>query len=458
MFLEELDRISKIFKSLVKEKNVKIVFHNDADGLTSASIIAKMLLRENINFEMKMVKQLTSEVIKNLRMKEKDFLVLTDLGSGQLDLLKDLLEITQVLILDHHEPKKLEDMNLFHLNPLAYGEEEISSSMLCYLFAKSVNLKNVDLIDLAIVGAVGDQLEERWEFKGSANKILEEAKDVGKIVVSKGIRLYGRYTKPIHKVLEHSFDPFIPNISGSESNAIQFLSELGIRVKEHGEWKRLVDLSTEEQQELASAIIVERLKAKHSNAADIFGNVYTILGRPEEIQDTREFATLLNACGRMQRQDVGIRICFGDLAAVEDSREILSQYRKLISEIIGWIRENKNVMLKTKFATYLLCKDKVPDTMIGTITSIFLNSNLVDIDKPVFGFAESDGMIKISARASKDIKINLRDIIFNATEKLKAIGGGHPYAAGALISKDKEKEFIRMVDNMIGEMIGSKED
>jgi len=329
--------------------------------------------------------------------------------------------------------------------------------MVCYLFAKSVNLKNVDLIDLAIVGAVADQLEEKWEFKGLAKKILEEAKNIGKIVVSKGIRLYGRYTKPIHKALEHSFDPFIPNISGSESNAIQFLSELGIKVKEYGEWKRLVDLNMKEQQKLASAIIVERLKAKDSNAADIFGNVYTILGRPEEIQDAREFATLLNACGRMQRQDVGMRLCFGDLTAIEDSKEILIQYRKLISEGIGWIRENKNAMLKTRFATYLLCKDKVPDTMVGTITSIFLNSNLIDTTKPVFGFAESDGMIKISARASKDIKINLRDIIFNATEKLKEIGGGHPYAAGALISKDKEKEFIRIVDNMIGDLIGSKE-
>ena len=47
--------------------------------------------------------------------------------------------------------------------------------MICYLFAKGVDMRNVDLIDLAIVGAVGDQMDEQWEFAGAARKILEAA-------------------------------------------------------------------------------------------------------------------------------------------------------------------------------------------------------------------------------------------------------------------------------------------
>ena len=457
LFLEELHRVSKIFKSLVKEKKVKMIYHLDADGITSASIILKMLLREGADFEMTMAKQLTSKSVENLKIEKGDVLILADLGSGQLDLLKDILEKTQILILDHHESTRLENINLFHLNPLRYGEEEITSSIICYLFAKAVNLENVDLIDLAIVGAVGDELDEKWEFKGFTKKILEEAENVGKLTISRGIRLYGRNKKPIHKSLEHSFDPLIPGITGSESNAVQFLSEIGIKIKKDDGWKRLADLDIEEQQKLASAIIVERLKANHLDAADIFGEIYTILGRPEELQDAREFATLLNACGRLQRQDVGIRLCLGDLTAIEESKEVLNQYRKAMSESINWIRENKESILKTNLATYILGSDKVPDTMIGTITSIFLNSNLVDVKKPVFGFAETEGgMVKVSARASRDIKINLRNVILNATKQLHAEGGGHMHAAGALISKDKEKEFIDIVDNTVGEMIGKE--
>jgi len=440
----------------MKKKNVKMIHHIDADGLSSAAITAKMLMRENINFEMRMVKQLTSETIDDLTISEKDILILLDLGSGQLKLLKNIIEITQVLIIDHHEPMELEHPNLFHLNPLVFVEEEMSSSMICYLFAKSINLKNVDLVDLAVVGAVGDEMDENWEFKGTAKKILEEAENVGKVAVSKGIRLYGRSTRPIHKTLELSFNPFIPGISGSESNAVQFLSELGIKLKEDKRWRRLVDLSVEEQQKIASAIIIERLKARHSNAEEIFGEIYTILGRPEELQDAREFATLLNACGRLQKPEIGIRLCLNDLTVIDESKDILSEYKKLISEGISWIRENKKSMQKTDFATYIFCEDKIPSTLVGTITSIFLNSNIVDTTKPVFGFAEDDGKVKISARVSKDININLRYVILNATKQMHAEGGGHQRAAGALINKGKEKEFVEIVDKTIGELIGSK--
>jgi RecJ-like exonuclease len=459
LFLEEVERVAKIFKSLIKEKYVKIISHFDCDGTCAASIIVKTMIKENVNFELKVIKQLTAEEVSKLRINSNDILILTDLGSGQLDLLKDIIDRTQVLILDHHEPKELNHLNLFHLNPLVFGEEEIPSSMIAYLFAKNIDVRNTDLIDLAIVGAIADEKDERWEFKGLAKKILEEAETIGKITISKGLRLYGRSTRPIHKSLEFSFDPFIPGVSGSESAAVQFLSELGIPVKENDEWKKLKDLTVEEQQRLASAIILERLKSKHSDAEDIFGDIYIISGRPEEIQDVREFATLLNACGRLGRHDIAIKICLGDLKSLEDSFDILNQYRKLISEIIEWIRENKDSILTTNSAIYLFGEDKIPESMIGTIVSILVNSSLINTNKPIFGFAKSEnGKLKISARVSKDLKINLRDIILNVTKKVKGEGGGHRFASGGLIPKDTKEEFIKLVDEELGELFGNKKD
>lgn len=446
---------------MVKEKNVKLISHLDPDGICAASIMTKMMIRENSSFDLKIVKQLTTEEISNLNVSKNDMLVLTDLGSGQLDFLKDILDYTQILVLDHHEPKELIHPNLFHLNPLFFHEEEIPSSMIAYLFAKNVNIKNVDLVDLAIVGAVADEKDEKWEFKGSAKKILDEAENMGKITVIKGLRLYGRSSRPIHKALEFSFDPFIPGISGSESAAVQFLSDLKISIRENDEWKKLKDLTTEEQQRLASAIILERLKSKHSDAEDIFGDNYIISGRPEEIQDVREFATLLNACGRLGRYDVAIKLCLGDLKSLGESFDVLNQYRKLISELIEWVRRNKNhSILTTESAIYLFGGNKVPETMIGTIISILINSNIIDTNKPIFGFAETtDNKLKISARISKDLKIvNLRDIILNATKQVEGEGGGHPFASGGLIPKDKKEEFVKLVDNKLGEIFGHKED
>jgi RecJ-like exonuclease len=456
LFLDEIERIAKIIKSVIKQKNVKVISHNDCDGLISASIIAKMLLRENVNFELRIVKQLTSDVIKSLAVNETDFIIFTDLGSGQLHQLQSILDRTQVLILDHHEFVELKHLNLFHLNPLLFGEE-VSSSVVCYLLAKSMNIKNVDLIDLAIVGAVADEHDEKWELKGLAKKILAEAETMGRISVEKGLRFYGRNTRPIHKSLAYTFDPFIPDISGSESNALQFLAELGIDVKQDGDWKKMRDLSLEEQRKLATAIILERLKIDHSDASDIFGDIYSLTGKPEDIQDTREFATLINACGRTGNQDVAIRICLGDLSVLNRSWDILEKYRKLISDGLNLLLENGSMVLSTSFGSYLLAGNRIPDTLIGAITSIILNSNLVDTNKPVFGFAETEGdKIKISARSPKNLKqISMRDVIVSATKAVGGEGGGHKHAAGGLVPKGKEDEFIKIVDNLLGEKFGS---
>jgi RecJ-like exonuclease len=451
MFVEQVSRAAKIFKAVAKQKKVKLFSHLDADGLCSVAIMTKMMLREGISFEVRIVKQLTADVIEKIEASENDVLLFTDLGSGQLKSLQKFFDKTQVFILDHHEPEKASNINLFHMNPLVFMEEEMSASMICYLFAKSINAANTQLADLAAVGAVGDEQDEKWEFKGSAKKIIEEGEMIGKISVSKGMRLYGRNTRPIHKALANSFDPFIPGISGDESAAVQFLSEVGIDIKQNGEWKKLKDLTTEEQQKLASAIIMERMKLSDVSAEDIFGDNYTLVGRPEEIEDAREFATMLNACGRLGRYDVALRLCLNDTSALILAAEVIEAYRKILSESLEIFRTNPQIVTKTNFANYLLFENKVPDTIVGTITSIALNSSMVDAGKPVLGFVDTENnMVKISARVSREVKnINLRDVVVFAAKAAGGEAGGHMMAAGGLIAKGKEKEFIQAADKVI---------
>jgi len=453
MFEEQIQRTAKIFKAVAKQKKVKLFSHHDADGLCSAAIMAKMMLREGINFELKIVKQLTKDVIEKIEARENDILLFTDLGSGQLKELQKFFDRTQVFVLDHHEPQKVAHINLFHMNPLAFAEEGISSSMISYLFAKSLNAANANLVDLAAVGAVGDEQDEKWEFKGFAQKIIEEGEKIRKISVSKGMRLYGRNTRPLHKALANSFDPYIPGISGDESAAVQFLSDLDINAKNNGEWRKLKDLTQEEQQKLASAIIVERMKLPEA-AEDIFGDNYTLVGRPQELEDAREFATLLNACGRLGRYDVALRICLNDATAVQLANEILEQYRILLSQSIEIFRSNPQIVQKTNFANYLLFEDRIPDTIVGTITSIALNSEMVDRNKPVLAFVDTENnMTKISARVSNEVKnINLRDVVVTAASVVGGEAGGHKFAAGGLIAKGKESEFMQAADKIIKEM------
>lgn len=452
LFFDEIEKIASIVKALIKEKHVKVVSHHDADGLCSASILVRALTRAGASFEFRIVKQLTDYEIGNLDVSESELLVLSDLGSGQINELKHILEKTQVLILDHHDPVRHENMNLFHINPLVLGEEEISASMVCYLFAKALDPRNNDLIDLAVVGSIGDLMDEKWELKGLGRKVLEEAETLGKVSIAKGLRLYGRNSRPIFRSLQYSSETVIPGVTGSESNSVQFLSELGIDIKDGERWRKLKDLTEDENRKLATAIIMERLKNGQSDAEDVFGEIYTLVGRPKELQDVREFATLLNACGRTGNYGTAIKLCLNDLTAIQESWDIMKNYKLMISKGLNWIRDG-NFTDNGKVALIEGGK-RIPDTVIGTVSSIALSSGMVNPGRVVVGLSEDgQGNYKVSARISRDLDINLRDIVVDAARAVGGEAGGHRFAAGALIECDKKAEFIKALEDSFGEAI-----
>lgn len=453
MFFEEIDRAAKIAKALMKQKNVKLVVHYDADGLCSAAIMMRALLREGVRFDLRVLKQLTDSEIAQMDMSDEDFLILADLGSGQVAKLASILNKTQALILDHHDPVRKENMNLIHINPLLFNEDEISASMVCYLFAKALDSNNTDLIDLAVVGAIGDIMDEKWELKGLGRKVLEEAEILGKISMERGLRLYGRNSRPLHKSLEYSTDAVIPGVTGSESNAVQLLAELGIDLKEHGRFRRLKDLTPEEQQTLASAIIMERLKDGCDDAEDVFGDIYNLVGRPEDLQDAREFATLLNACGRTGNYDIAIRLCLGDMDAIGASYDIMDCYKRMLAEGMDFVREG-HVSQRRKLAI-IDGESKIPDTIIGTVSSLALSSGVVEPGEVTVGFADAgDGKLKVSARMPRDLNFNLRDILVDAAKSVDGEAGGHTYAAGALIDATQKEAFIKAIENKLSKSAG----
>lgn len=446
--MEEISRIATAVRHAVRKKVVKITAQFDADGLASAAIFSKMLLREGLSFELRIVKQLTPEEIDKLAVDKEKFLVFLDCGSGQLDKLKEFLESTNILVIDHHLPIDYKHKNLLHINPLLFGESELSASLVTYLFAKCFNQMNTDLVDLAMIGAVGDGQDEDPNFMENLKKFVSEEELSTKVSVSKGIKIYGRNSRPIFKSLAYTFDPFVPGISGSESNAIQFLSDIGIPLKEGEEWRSLNDLTLDEQRKLASAIVLERLNMA-SSVEDIFGNVYTLLAYPSEFQDAQELSTVINACSRIGSPETALRVCLGDFTVMEKTKEFLEEYRRIISDALSFLR---GTQLSEENANFFVAGKNVRDTIIGTVISIALRSNLIDKEKPVFGFADIDEKtVKVSARAFKGSKVDLAQVLAKAASMVGGWGGGHKYAAGAFIPKGKEKEFIDAVNNLLGE-------
>jgi RecJ-like exonuclease len=96
---------------------------------------------------------------------------------------------------------------------------------------------------------------------------------------------------------------------------------------------------------------------------------------------------------------------------------------------------------------------RIDDTIIGTLSSIAVTSGLTDASKPIIGLADADsGKVKISARMSRNLSFNLRDIIVEAAEDVGGEGGGHQFAAGASIDREKKEEFIKAVENKLSKL------
>ena len=91
LFLDEVERVAKIFKELIRKKHVRVYAQFDADGISSASIIIKTILRMGGSFELRVLKQLNSKTVNEITLNEGDLLIFLDMGSGQIDLLKTLL-------------------------------------------------------------------------------------------------------------------------------------------------------------------------------------------------------------------------------------------------------------------------------------------------------------------------------------------------------------------------------
>lgn len=431
---------------------IRIVSNFDADGITAAAILVKAMQRLDKSFSLSIIKQLTEDNLKELSKEDYKTIIIADMGSGSLSLINKYLKDKTVFILDHHQIENSNNVteNINFLNPLKYGitnYKEISASGICYLFAKSLNEKNKDLAHLATIGAIGD-IQEDNGFIGLNKEILEDAKE--KIEVKKGLKIFGHQTKPLHKLLMFSTDPYIPGVSGNESGTLKFLSDLGINLRADGKFRKLINLGKEELRKLTSAIIIKRFENKGENPEEVLGDIYLLKDEEEgsPIKDAREFATLLNASGRLNKGYIGIGVCLNNKKMKIEATELLDSYKAEIVKYLNWFYENKDSFDYGNFVL-INAKNNIKDVFIGVIISIISRSNIYKEGTLVIGMAYGNKEIKISGRYSGKGNKNLNELMLNLTSLVGGSAGGHHSAAGGFISLEKEGEFIENTKNLL---------
>lgn len=458
-FKDYIKEVSEEFKQIDKGETIRLISHLDADGISACSIFVKAMNQDNRKYSVSIIQQLDIDTVRELANENYNCFVFTDLGSGQISLIKEHLGHKKVFVFDHHMPESdfKRDKNLVHVNPHMFGIDgttEVSGAGVVYLFSRSLSEKNEDMAHIALIGAIGD-VQESNGLSMLNQEILETAKAKGKIRIERGLRCFGAQTKPLHKLLEYSTDPYIPGVSGNETGAIHFLQQIGIDPKQGNEWKKLIHLDGEETKKLIAAVVMKRLN--EASPEDVLGAVYTLPNEEEEspLRDAREFSTLLNACGRLNRASIGVGACLGDKKAKTKAIQNLNKYRKEIINAINWFNENKGSenVIRENGSIIINAQDYILGTIAGTLASILTRSGEFEDGTLILSLAYLDRNIKASLRiCGNNREIDLRRIIMKIVEESGGEAGGHCRAAGAIIPMDKEQEFMDAARKILGKI------
>jgi len=142
------------------EKAVQVFHHNDSDGLTSGAILTRAFARQGFAVRRFCLEKPYPAVLEKIYEQEGKILVFADFAGRIAPLLCELNQGRNLtLILDHHVAEASTEPRVINLDPDLFGlkgDRDISGSVTCYLFARTLDPANRDLAALATVGAVGD--------------------------------------------------------------------------------------------------------------------------------------------------------------------------------------------------------------------------------------------------------------------------------------------------------------
>ena len=500
---ELADRAAACADHLRDAQAVLLASHIDADGLTSAAVASTALRRADVPFETVFYEQLDEEGVEEISATDYETVLFTDFGSGQLD---HIVEHEQAgaftpVICDHHQPAEADTE--YHLNPLLFGIDgasELSGAGASYVLARALadvadetgaatdrgtatdggaanpntttaRADNRDLAALAVVGAVGDMQAAGGELHGANEGIVAEGREAGVLETATDLAIYGKQTRPLPKLLEYASDVRIPGISNDTGGALRFLDGLDLELKRDGEWRCWADLTSEEKQVVASALVRKAVSkgVPAHKIDDLVGTAYVLSEEPvgTELRDASEFSTLLNATARYERADVGLGVCLGDRdGALERARALLRDHRRNLSAGIDLVTEEG--VTHEEHIQWFHAGDRIRETIVGIVAGMAMGNAGISRSKPIFAFAEKRAdsrpanrsgeaaEVKVSARGTYGLVkrgLDLSVVMGEASRAVGGDGGGHDVAAGATVPKGEEESFVERADAIVGEQL-----
>ena len=421
---------------------IQVFSHYDADGVSSAAIIANALLRAGKEFRVTLFTTLNDFNMGIISRTKADCMIISDLGASYIDQLDEL--DSEIVVLDHHtvisEAKKV-----CYANPHLYGIDGMTSgcgATMSLLFAITLDEDNWDLVQLAFAGIAGDRQHING-LSGLNTYLLEQGVERGFIEEVPGSLI------PAGDLMTELFlvtDPYIRGISGNAEGVSKILEDAGIK---HG--KSFMDLTEEEKRKLSSLIAVKLTEqgVQLSSMNEVARDRYFLKGMN---MDAEVLSSILNGCGRSGVGGMGIAAGMGDKRAMELGAELTRESARLVVENMVALDE-KGLNQRKYFQWF----DSTDSGFTGMLCGIAMQS-IGDSDKPTIGLNQSNDPVNISSRGmwgQLEKGIDLSVAMREACAAVGGSGGGHRIASGGSVPADKVEEFLDILDGIFERQLTS---
>ncbi|MCL4447703.1 MAG: DHH family phosphoesterase [Thermoplasmatales archaeon] len=421
-------------KLIEKNDFFRVFSHYDADGVSSALILAETLRRLNKGFHLSFLRSMEMDVI---RESSSYPIILSDLGTE----LSWELKSSGIVIVDHHMISGPLDNEYINLNPRKFGYDgtkEACSSTVAFLLSLTINSSNYDLFPAFLAGVIGDK-QNIGGFNGINGMIIEDLK--GKYPFTKDLNIIG---KSVSEAIYLSIEPYFDGLSGDMEASRFFLQNLTIDPD-----TLLTNLRTDEKEKIVDSLTMKLVKqnAAKEGYETLVSDIFTF----KDLGLTgNQISEYFDAAGRNGRMGLPTSWYMGNEDAKDEMDGLSTKLRKEALEQIKKSFESRKEMKNLHF-TY------VENPYLAGITASILMLYLVRSDKPVIALYKNKGT-KVSGRATRELVskgLDLSRAIGDAALGVGGHGGGHNIAAGGEIPFDREDEFLQRLNEGLGEQFGN---
>ena len=416
------------------EKYVRVLAHYDGDGVSSSIIFLRMLERLDIKYHLSYIKNLDNEGFRVLYEEEANVLnIIVDAGSSQIPAIAGH---TNFIVLDHHFYNKTETSGI-NINARDYGingTREACGATMAYMFALVMDEKNRDLFPFFMSGVMADK-QDIGGLSGINRKLFDE---YNTYQTHHTLNMEGNLLDAI----TYSIDPFFTGLTGHPDAVKEFLGKIKIDPE-----RNVIDLTTDENKILANTLALKMLENGVGSDAIKYleGDVLYF----DDIGfSSKELNSIIDGNARIGMQSLPVQYFLGDNSV---SAEMIGNAKIFKTKLIDYIYRAKSDLKEEKYLRYFYAPES---EMAGPISGA-IALYAVKPDKPVIGFNVGTDDIKISSRGSRQAVskgLNLSEVMKAACAAAGGSGGGHDIAAGGVIPRGKEKQFL----DTAGEVIKSQ--